>query len=943
MFNTAYSGLVANQKIISSVSDNLANAKTAGYKYQRMSYGEVVSTDSTRAASGEVGRGVLSTAVQRVNSQGAVVNSASPLDMAIEGDGFFAVQSETNGQSEVLYTRNGTFTIGADNYLTTSAGQRVLDVNGNFIEIDTFQTEITYNHSYSIDLLSDDEAAGVALYNGVTARVNGPATAKDIRFEVLEDEAVSTDAGTITLVDNVVYRGLGDQSEVLGSVTYSGPQILPTISFEPKRTRVDVETTNLSNLLTDWDVYEERVILGETSLGQDLAGEASTPEDSLYPLDNKTNGVGDTAEATGSYSVIQGDDGSLNLSSSTSAAVANAVIRGPALVSREEITLKSGDTVSFDWKAASDGRADAFAYLLNNQTGATIELLNQTAQSSNDWNRYKSTIEEAGTYQVVFVAGSYALDWNEKTNIEYQTVDFSSGWTSGNSQATSIDSLDTTASANVPAAVSLSNVADSDGGVTLTTNFTISATDVQDLVGLSDEELTEKVVRGPAFSSGETYALTAGQRLSFDVTAPADEATDLFAYLSNSETGETIELADQRYFSGGKVSYTATVPSDGNYTINFVPNTYIQNSDLDGLGFTQDISLAPSNWTDAGDATAETADDDRIEFVEEGIRVKWDYHGGFATSDRSLSRGATYRFNAESGQSYTYEIQHSGVDDRQVVPNEYFGTINGISIQPAEGRFSSTGAVDFYIRAGFYTNPTYPSQDYLIERITIKTAAEPLAFTRELHLSNLKIATDVPAWETQTTQSFQNFSVKSETATVYPNDVTSADVAEVMQKFSIIQNPTSKSPYAQTSVSLFGLPGRSAPLTISPELQLNTRTENEAQNLLGSISVDGDGNVETIYEGGAKVQNGVVGVARVTDMNVLETKGNGLFSLRDPSALLSYGVINGGKITSGAIEASNVEASEMLTDLIEAQMRYQANARALQASIDGINKIVEVK
>ncbi len=109
-----------------------------------------------------------------------------------------------------------------------------MDVNGNFIEIDTFQTEITYNHSYSIDLLSDDEAAGVALYNGVTARVNGPATAKDIRFEVLEDEAVSTDAGTITLVDNVVYRGLGDQSEVLGSVTYSGPQILPTISFEPK-------------------------------------------------------------------------------------------------------------------------------------------------------------------------------------------------------------------------------------------------------------------------------------------------------------------------------------------------------------------------------------------------------------------------------------------------------------------------------------------------------------------------------------------------------------------------------------------------------------------------------------------------------------------------------------------------------------------------------------
>ncbi len=57
-----------------------------------MSYGEVVSTDSTRAASGEVGRGVLSTAVQRVNSQGAVVNSASPLDMAIEGDGFFAVR-----------------------------------------------------------------------------------------------------------------------------------------------------------------------------------------------------------------------------------------------------------------------------------------------------------------------------------------------------------------------------------------------------------------------------------------------------------------------------------------------------------------------------------------------------------------------------------------------------------------------------------------------------------------------------------------------------------------------------------------------------------------------------------------------------------------------------------------------------------------------------------
>jgi flagellin-like hook-associated protein FlgL len=86
-------------------------------------------------------------------------------------------------------------------------------------------------------------------------------------------------------------------------------------------------------------------------------------------------------------------------------------VRGPALVSQESLSMKVGDTVSFDWRAQGGSDAyDVYAYLLNVDTGETVEILNDTgaaAGATTNWQSESVTIAKDGTYKFVFVGGTF--------------------------------------------------------------------------------------------------------------------------------------------------------------------------------------------------------------------------------------------------------------------------------------------------------------------------------------------------------------------------------------------------------------------------------------------------------------------------------------------------------------------------------------------------------
>ena len=93
--------------------------------------------------------------------------------------------------------------------------------------------------------------------------------------------------------------------------------------------------------------------------------------------------------------------------------------RGPYVVSQDAVTLEVGDSVSFDWYGMAGGDAyDVYGYLLNEDTGATINLLNQTSNTSSTsteqeglgtagWISNSNTVNIAGDYKFVFIAGTF--------------------------------------------------------------------------------------------------------------------------------------------------------------------------------------------------------------------------------------------------------------------------------------------------------------------------------------------------------------------------------------------------------------------------------------------------------------------------------------------------------------------------------------------------------
>ncbi len=122
-FSTALSALNANSTAIDVVGNNLANMNTTGYKTNVVSFHDLVSQSLGSGVGGtQVGSGVGRPTTLRQFSQGALQTTSGPLDAAIQGDGFFMVQTP-NGSNQ--FTRAGNFQVSRDGLLITATGEKV--------------------------------------------------------------------------------------------------------------------------------------------------------------------------------------------------------------------------------------------------------------------------------------------------------------------------------------------------------------------------------------------------------------------------------------------------------------------------------------------------------------------------------------------------------------------------------------------------------------------------------------------------------------------------------------------------------------------------------------------------------------------------------------------------------------------------------------------------
>jgi flagellar basal-body rod protein FlgG len=127
--NVAATGMSAQETQLDTIANNLANANTTGYKRQDAQFEDLLYQNARTAAQNsdgnvaptntQVGTGVRVVATTRSFAEGTINQTGNPLDVAIEGQGFFAV-SQTDGT--LAYTRAGSFQLDSQGRITTPDG-----------------------------------------------------------------------------------------------------------------------------------------------------------------------------------------------------------------------------------------------------------------------------------------------------------------------------------------------------------------------------------------------------------------------------------------------------------------------------------------------------------------------------------------------------------------------------------------------------------------------------------------------------------------------------------------------------------------------------------------------------------------------------------------------------------------------------------------------------
>src|SRR5579859_458543 len=221
--NSAVSALQAQQAALSTVSDNLANSQTSGYKAVTTQFNSLLTQEAVGLA--YPAGGVSATARQNLLSQGLVQQSSSDAttDMAITGNGMFAV-SNGLGSNEDFFTRNGAFDTDAKGNLQLTGTNYYLlgwptDAKGNVlgqnpdniaslqnVNINKFNNSATATTNYSLQANLPAEAQNSVLNLGYTTTAT-PSTSQNISVSYA------------TLQTNVTVNGLRSEEYQLTATT----------------------------------------------------------------------------------------------------------------------------------------------------------------------------------------------------------------------------------------------------------------------------------------------------------------------------------------------------------------------------------------------------------------------------------------------------------------------------------------------------------------------------------------------------------------------------------------------------------------------------------------------------------------------------------------------------------------------------------------------------
>ncbi|HVO54345.1 MAG TPA: flagellar hook-basal body protein [Solirubrobacterales bacterium] len=206
----AASGMLAEMVRQDQIANDLANATTPGYKADRSAqsgFGQLLLHNTSDGQTiGSIGLGVQIDEVRTDLAPGPIHETGEPLDFAIEGEGFFAVQTSAG----VRYTRNGQFGVSASGTLVDAFGNQVLGADGNPVQVRRDGTA----RASDVGVFAVTGAAkqGESLFTGTAA---GTASGK-VRAGALEESAANPARSMVDMISS--FRSLEADQKALQTI-----------------------------------------------------------------------------------------------------------------------------------------------------------------------------------------------------------------------------------------------------------------------------------------------------------------------------------------------------------------------------------------------------------------------------------------------------------------------------------------------------------------------------------------------------------------------------------------------------------------------------------------------------------------------------------------------------------------------------------------------------
>jgi len=235
----AGTGMQAQQTNVEVISNNIANMTTTGFKRERAEFQDLIYQNLRRVGSNssdtgtivpsgaQVGLGVKTAAIYRINEQGNLQQTSNTLDMAIQGNGFFQV---TMPDGETAYTRDGTFSLSPDGTIVTADGYTVQPG----LAIPTAATSVSINTSGQLQVTLQGQTA--------------PTTVGQLQLA-----SFPNDTGLAAQGDNLFLQTAASGAPVTGNPAVTGFGTVMQGFIETSNVNV---VTEITNLITAQRAYE---------------------------------------------------------------------------------------------------------------------------------------------------------------------------------------------------------------------------------------------------------------------------------------------------------------------------------------------------------------------------------------------------------------------------------------------------------------------------------------------------------------------------------------------------------------------------------------------------------------------------------------------------------------------------------------------------------------